>query len=105
MAGGDKGRTVMVNVPSFHSPVEKKWIPQKLHPSHSAQPVCAKEVSQPERQDSFRSVGNYRQLEKSSQKKRFQNINHKYRCKMKGISKIKSRTMKHYRILDVEIMP
>jgi len=42
MAGGDKGRT-MVILPSIHSLVDKKLIPQKLHPSHSAQPVCAKE--------------------------------------------------------------
>lgn len=43
MAGGDKGRTMIVTVPSFHSLVGKKRIPQKLYPSHSAQPVCAKE--------------------------------------------------------------
>lgn len=68
MAGGDKGRTMMVTVPRFHSLREKKWIPQKLYPSHSLS--VQKRASQPKSHDSFGSMGSYRQLGKSSEKKK-----------------------------------
>lgn len=48
----------MVSVSSFHSLVEKKWIPQKLLTEHSLS--VQRRVSQLESQDSFGLMDSYR---------------------------------------------
>lgn len=68
MAGGDKGRMLMVTMPSIHRLVDKKLLPQKLHPSHSHSLSVQRKVSQPDDQDSFGLMGDTDSKEKVQEK-------------------------------------